>query len=92
MADLHTNLKKKTKQTNVIKKENIMAIKWYVLPLPAHKITAYGQKNPAELSFEICYNQIENISSYLYLTNIKATIDLFHAWLQYLEFNVCDCQ
>lgn len=41
-----------------------MAIKWYVLPSPAHKITAYGQKNPAELSFEICYNQIENISSY----------------------------
>lgn len=41
-----------------------MAIKWYVLPLPANKITAYGQKNPAELSFEICYNQIENISSY----------------------------
>lgn len=64
MADLHTNLKKKTKQTNVIKKENIKAIKWYFLPSPAHKITVYGQKNPAELSFEICYNQIENISSY----------------------------
>lgn len=56
--------KKTTKQTNVIKKENITAIKWYVLPSPAHKITAYGQKNPAELSFEICYNQFENISSY----------------------------
>lgn len=69
-----------------------MAIKWYVLPSPAHKITAHGQKNPAELSFEIGYNQIENISSYLYLTNIKATIDLFRAWLQYLEFNACDCQ
>lgn len=43
-----------------------MAIKWYVLPSPAHKITvtAHGQKNPAELSFEICYNQFENISSY----------------------------
>lgn len=64
MADLHTNLKKSKKQTNVIKKENIMAIKWYVLPSPAHKITAYRQKSPAELSFEICYNQIENISSY----------------------------
>lgn len=65
MADLHTNLKKKN-QTNKCnkKKENIMAIKWYVLPSPAHKITAHGQKNPAELSFEICYNQIENISSY----------------------------
>lgn len=56
--------KKNNKQTNVIKKENIMAIKWYVLPSPIHKITAYGQKNSAELSFEICYNQIENISSY----------------------------
>lgn len=50
-----------------------------MIPSPAHKIRAYGQKNPAELSFEICYNQIENISSYLYLTNIKATIDLFRA-------------